>query len=293
MAINYAQKYERQIEQQFAKLSTSQDMEQNKRYKFLNAQTINIPTIELSGYKEHSRDGSVNRGTVGNTYQAMTLKHDRDISFFVDDMDVDETNLVLSGANITAAFNEEQAIPETDSYRYSKLYADFVELGGKVSTEALTATNILTEFDKAMEAMDEAGVPEENRQLKCTPKVYTLLKQAEKIQRSIDVGGNGANVNRNIRSLDEVNITKVPSARMKTAYDFTEGFKPGESAKQINFMIYHPSAILAPIKVADVYLWTKGETPDSAFGHLYQNRSYQDLFLIKAKKNGVYINTEA
>ena len=41
-------------------------------------------------------------------------------------MDVDETNLVLEMANIQSVFEKEQAIPEKDSYRFSKLYG-----GGK------------------------------------------------------------------------------------------------------------------------------------------------------------------
>lgn len=293
MAINYAERFERQIEQQFARELTSADMAANRRYNFIDAQTIRVATVTLSGYKDHARDGSKNRGSVGNTYQAFSLTHDRDIEFFVDEMDVDETNQVLSAANITAVFNEEQAIPETDAFRYSKLYAEFVDNGGQVDTTELTEENILSIFDKMMEDMDEAGVPQSGRILKVTPPVYTMLKNAEKIQRTLDVTGGAANINRNVRSLDEVTIKSVPSDRMKTAYDFTEGFVPAVGAKQINMMLYHTSAILAPIKVADVYLWNKGETPESAFGYLYQNRSFQDLFVIKAKKDAIAINVEA
>jgi len=42
-----------------------------------------------------------------------------------------------------------------------------------------------------------------------------------------------------------------------------------------------------------VYLWNKGETPESAFGYLYQNRMYTDLFTIKAKLGAIAINAEA
>ncbi|MCF6461491.1 capsid protein [Clostridium sp. Cult3] len=293
MSINYAERFERQIEQQFQRELTSADMASNRRYNFIDAQTIRIPTIELSGYKDHARDGSKNRGVVGNTYQAFSLTHDRNIEFYVDEMDVDETNQVLSAANITAVFNQEQAIPELDSFRYSKLYSEFVANGGVVNTETLTEANILQVFDKMMEDMDEAAVPQSGRMLKVTPRVYTMLKNAEKIQRFIDVSGGAKNVNRNVRSLDEVTIVTVPSDRMKTLYDFSEGFTPGEGAKQINMMLYHTSAILAPVKVADIYLWNKGQTPDSAFGYLYQNRMYTDLFVIKAKKDAIAINVEA
>lgn len=293
MSINYAERFERQIEQQFERELTSADMAANRRYNFIDAQTIRVPTVTLSGYRDHARDGSKNRGKVGNTYQAFSLTHDRDIEFFVDEMDVDETNQVLSAANITAVFNQEQAIPELDSFRYSKLYAEFVANGGTVNTETLTEANILQVFDKMMEDMDEAAVPQSGRMLKVTPTVYTMLKNAEKIQRVMDITKGANSINRNVRSLDEVTIVTVPSDRMKTLYDFADGFKPGEGAKQINMMLYHTSGILAPVKVADIYLWNKGQTPDSAFGYLYQNRMYTDLFVIKAKKDAIAINVEA
>lgn len=293
MAINYAERFERQIEQQFARELTSADMAANRRYNFIDAQTIRVATVTLSGYKDHARNGSKNRGTVGNTYQSFSLTHDRDIEFFVDEMDVDETNQVLSAANITAVFNQEHAIPELDAYRYSKLYTEFKANAGVVNTSALTEANILSVFDKMMQDMDEAAVPQSGRMLKVTPPVYTMLKNAEKIQRTIDVSGGATGINRNVRSLDEVTIVTVPSDRMKTAYDFSDGFVPAVGAKQINMMLYHTTAILAPVKVADIYLWNKGETPDSAFGYLYQNRSYSDLFVIKAKKAAIAINAEA
>lgn len=294
MSINYAERFERQIQQQFARELTSSALDTNKQYSFIDAQTIKVPTITLSGYKNHLRDGTKNKGTVSSTCQVMTLDHDRDIEFFVDEMDVDETNQVLSAANITAVFNQEHAIPELDAYRYSKLYYEYVEENNETpNTTALTANNILSVFDTMMEEMDEASVPQSGRVLYVTPKTYSMIKNAEKIQRVLDVTGGTANVNRNVRSLDEVSIVTVPSDRMKTSYNFDEGFIPGTGARQINMILVHPSSVLAPVKVADVYLWNKGETPDSAFGYLYQNRMYTDLFIIKAKIGGVKMNVEA
>lgn len=292
MAINYAERFEREIQQQYARLLTSADLTQNARYRFIDTQTIKVPTVEMSGYRDHVRDGSKNRGTLGNTWQSMTLQHDRNIEFYVDEMDVDETNQVLSAANITGEFNATQAIPEMDAYRYSKLHAEFTAHGGEEITTALTTANILGEFDRMMEAMDEAAVPEEGRILKVTPAVYTMLKNAEAIERSIDVSA-ARGINRNVRSLDDVTIQRVPSARMKTAYDFTDGWKPAVAARQIHMILCHPSAIIAPVKVADVYLWAKGETPESAYGWLYQNRSYHDLFVFKPKVAGIAMVVEA
>lgn len=133
MAYNYAERFEKQIEAKYKHGLTSADMASNNKYRFIDAQTIKIPTVTISGYKDHVRTGeSTNRGTITNEWTPFSLSHDRDISFYVDAMDVDETNQVLSAANITSTFMEDQAIPETDAYRYSKLYADIVAAGGSV-----------------------------------------------------------------------------------------------------------------------------------------------------------------
>jgi hypothetical protein len=149
-------------------------------------------------------------------------------------MDVDETNQVLSAANVTNVFLTEQAIPETDCYRFSKLYADFFSLGGTVDNTAITASNALQLFDQYMQEMDDAEVPQDGRILYVTPAVYTALKQAEQISRSLAVNTNNGAINRTVRSLDDVTIVRVPSGRMKTAYDFSDGFAPATDAQQIS-----------------------------------------------------------
>ena len=86
-----------------------------------NAQTIKLPRMSLSGYKDHTRTAGFNAGTMSNDWEPKKLAHDRDVEFFIDPMDINETNLVMSVANIQTTFEEEQAIPEKDSYRFSKL----------------------------------------------------------------------------------------------------------------------------------------------------------------------------
>ena len=249
--------------------------------------------MALAGYGEHGRGKGWNTKDVSNDFETKVLDHDRDVEFYVDAMDVDETNQIVSAANITRVFDEEHAIPEVDAYRYSKLYSEFVnEFGGTVDTTALTEANILQIFDKQMEEMDDAGVPQEGRILYLTPATRTLLKNAEQIQRSLSVTSNNGRVDRIVHSLDDVRIQPVPSARMKTAYDFTDGFVPAAGAKQINMMLIHPRAVIAPIKHSVIYLWAPG-THTSGDGWLYQNRKYWDLFLIENKITGVAINRQA
>ena len=119
----YAELFMRELAQKYSREMVSNDLTlSNQGIKFLNAQTIKIPRLTVSGYKDHNRNTmGFNTGTISNDWEPKKLEHDRDIEIAIDPMDIDETNLVTEIANIQNVFEEEQAIPEKDSYRFSKL----------------------------------------------------------------------------------------------------------------------------------------------------------------------------
>ncbi|MDO5293318.1 MAG: capsid protein [bacterium] len=290
----YATQFTQLLQQKYAKELTSDFLtKSHPEVQFINAQTIKLPNMTVTGYKDHTRTAGFNAGSMTNGWEPKKLAHDRDIEIFVDPMDIDETNLTLSVANIQNTFETEQAIPEKDCYRYSKLYAELTRLNGKIDNTVLTTANILSIFDDLMEYMDEAGVPEEGRVLVVTPKVKKLLKQAEDIQRVMAVNGGVNGVNRNVHSLDDVEIKPVQSARMKTAYDFTNGCTPASSAKQINFILIHPSCQVCRDKYSYIKLFTPGTDSRTADGYLYQNRNFGDLFMLDKKLEGCAMNVDA
>ena len=290
----YAETFTNLLQQKYAKELCSDDLtKSNPQVTFINAQTIKLPRMAVSGYKDHTRTPGFNAGTLSNDWEPKKLSHDRDVEFFIDPMDIDETNLTLSVANIQNTFETEQAIPEKDCYRFSKLYSELnTHKAGNINTTAITATNFLDEFDDLMEAMDEAGVPEEGRILYLTPKMMKIAKKADGIQRTIDVSGSSNVVNRKVHSLDDVILKSVPSARMKTAYDFTEGCKPAGSAKQINMILIHTSCVVCRDKYSYIKLFTPGTDSRTADGYLYQNRCYGDLFLLEKKADGCAMNVD-
>lgn len=297
-AYNYAEQFMRELQQKYSRELTSYDLENsNPQVKFINAQTIKLPIITVSGYKDHNRGTlGFNAGTMSNDWEAKKLAHDRDIEFFIDPMDVDETNLVVEIANVHNTFETEQAIPEKDSYRYSKLYAEaktYTSNGAIVDNTSLTTANILEWFDNQMSKMDDEGVPSEGRILYVTPAMNKLLKNAEGLSRTISVDKNTGNVDRNVYSLDDVNIKVVPSSRMKTKYEFSNGCVPAGGAKQINLILIHPSCQVTRSKYAYIKIFTPGHDSRTGDNYLYQNRAYGDTFLIKNKACGIAINAEA
>ncbi len=286
--INYATQFERELKQKYKRESLTSDLTTEK-VTFVNAKTIKIPYIELGGFKDHTRNGGFNRQNVKNDYMTKTLCHDRDVEFFVDTEDVDESNLAVAAANITNTFEEEHAIPEEDCYRISKLYNDYTELGKTADKTVLTTKNILSTYDEYMEELDEAEVPLEGRILYTTPAGERLIKNAEDVQKIFSLNGGGNGFMRAVRSLDDVKIQKLPSSRMKTSYNFTDGCVPGASAKQINMIIVHPKSVLACDKHSYIKLWAPG-THTQGDGFLYQLRKYWDLFVVDTRVDGIKIN---
>lgn len=291
MSYNYVDSFLTQLEQKFSRELTSTALTTQNTI-FMGAKTIKIPRLDLGGYKDHNRAGGWNRQNIANDFELKVLQHDRNVEFYVDAMDVDETNQILAAANITNVFLTEQAIPEMDKYRFSKIFAEYDGLGKTIDTTTPTLSNVLQLYDNMMEAMDEAEVPQEGRLMYVTPNIHKLLKQADDIQRTYNVGASGRTVDRVVRKLDDVNLIMVPSSRMLSAYDFTDGAAAAPDAVQLNMILAHPRAVLAPIKHSAIYLWPPG-SHTGGDGYLYQNRSYTDLFLIERKADGIQINAEA
>ena len=266
----------------------------NSDIQIVNGKDIKIPKLSVSGYKDHTRGGSFNSGTYSNGYETKTLDHDRDIEFAVDPLDVDETNLVVTVSNIQNRFEKTQAIPELDSYTYSKIYAEAKRVNAKIKTTALTSANVLSDFDDNLEAFAEAGVPLDRVILYATPSYKKLLKNAEGIQRTLEVSSSSG-IDRRVHSLDDINkIVEVPSARMKSLFDFTDGCKVDSTAKQIDYILIDPEAQVSRVKYAYIKMFTPGTDSRTADNYMYQNRKVNGTFGIdELLKSGVIIHAEA
>ena len=287
---DYATQFTSLLQQKYSKESCSDDLTQSHpEVKFINAQTIKLPRMSVSGYKDHTRTPGFNSGTLSNDWEPKKLEHDRDIEFWIDPMDIDETNLTLSVANIQNTFETEQAIPEKDCYRFSKLHSELTAYSGRISTDTIAAANFLEAFDEEMAVMDEASVPEEGRVLYVTPAMNKIVKEAEGLQRMMTVT-TPSTINRKVHSIDDVKIRSVPSARLKTKYDFTDGCVASEDAKQINWILLHPTCVVCRDKYSYIKLFTPGTDSRTADGYMYQNRSFGDLFMLERKVEGCAMN---
>lgn len=266
----------------------------NEDLQIINGNKIKIPTLTVGGYKDHTRAAGYNSGNYQNGYDIKTLDHDRDIEFIVDPMDVDETDTVTSIANIQKRFEKTQAIPELDCYTFSKLYSEANRVGATIRSTVLNEQNILADFDDNLEKFSEAGVPLDRVIMYVTPAFNKTLKNADGIYRTLSVTSPGS-IDRRIRSVDDIKeIIEVPSARFKTAYNFTDGCVPASAARQINYILIDPEAQVSRVKYSYIKVFEPGTDSRTADNYIYQNRRYNGTYGIdELLKDGCIINVEA
>ena len=289
--VNYAAEYSRALAQPyeywsyFAAIWAS---ENSNRYRPGIGKTMYIPSIEVSGAVDVNRNsinGTFNRNW-NNQWQAVDLQMDREWDTLIDPMDIVESDDVATIGNITMAFNRLQKIPEMDAFMASKL-AGFASAFGGVSTQSLTSSSILTEWDNALEYMTNQRVNRDRLYAYMTPGTYKLLKQATGLTRFIEVTEGIRAVDRNVARLDGVTIVEVPADMMKTAYLFTQGWAIDTAhAAQINFLLVDPMAVAAPIKYETSMM--SAPTAQSKGKYLYYERYYYGAFILNQRQAGVY-----
>lgn len=304
--LNYATEYSRALSQMFPyvlNFGALYSTPNNGRYRWINAKTIEIPSISTSGRVDADRDTvAFAQRNYDNKWETKTLTNERKWSTLVHPMDIDQTNMVSTIANITRVFNEEQKFPEMDAYTVSKIYHDWTTsidastghdayVGKTADTTELTTSNILGVFDQLMLNMDNARVPANGRILYVTHEVKSMLKNAQNITRNISVESGPNAIDRRISRLDEVQVIGVPATLMKTLYDFTSGWAVGTTASQINMMLIHPLAVITPVS----YTFSRLDSPNalSEGKYVYYEESFEDVFILNKKADAIQFNITA
>jgi len=299
MVLNYAGKYQQAISEAFydenLRSQALWNSPSNSFITFDGAKHIKVPRLTVDEGRRDRKRATITAPTANysNDWDGYELAFDRYWETLVDPLDVDETNMVTSIANITRAFNLQQKLPEMDRYMFSKLYNEKVALDTDktgLHTDTLSEANVLEAYDQAMANMDEARVPSQGRFLYVTPQINKLLKSAEAKNRAAQIAGNG-NLSRAVYSLDDVEIVVVPSDLMQTAYDFTVGSVASTDAQQINMFLISNGVQIAPEK----YSFVGMDAPSAATSgnYHYYEQAYADVFLLKPRHAGIEFFTDA
>ena len=273
MAINLVTRYLPYVDEIFTKES-KKSLLTNQDFNWTGAHTVKVYKVTTSAMQDYRRNPSPGftgsrYGTVQDldaTTEEFTLKKDRSFTFAIDKLDKDETGNVLNGASALARQQRQVVIPEVDTYVYSVMTTG---AGHKPDPVTLTEENIYTEILKAGNALDNADVPEDGRQLVVTPDVFVLMKRCKDIIMETNIG-NDLRLKGVIANLDGANVIKVPAARLP---------------KNFGFMLAHPVATVAPTKLEDYKIH---EDPPGISGSLVEGRICYDAFVLENKAKAIY-----
>ena len=250
----------------------------NQDFDFVGARIVKIykiSTAEMNDYVRHPvSDYAASRyGTAKDldaTKESFEMTRDRSFTFTIDKLDEDETNQQLTAAKALARQLREVVIPEVDAYTYKAMAT---KAGNKPDAVALTAENIYTEILKASKALDDEEVPETDRQLVVSPEVYQLMKRCKDITMETEIG-NDLRIRGVIANLDGANVIKVPAVRLP---------------EHFGFMLAHPSATVAPTKLADYKIH---QDPPGISGDLVEGRIVYDAFVLDNKTKAIYYQAQ-
>ena len=156
-------------------------------------------------------------------------------------------------------------MPEVDTNVY-KIMAEGA--GVKPEAAALTKSNIYAAVLAASQALDDAEVPEADRVLTVTPATYALLKQAVEFDHT-EIGAE-MRARGVVAVLDGAAVVKVPAVRLP---------------EKFGFMLCHPSATVAPVKLEDFGI--HNDTPLSS-STIVTGRVCYDAFVLDNKKTAIY-----
>ena len=273
MAIDLVTKYLPYVDEIFTKES-KKSLLTNQDFEWTGAHTVKVYKITTADMEDYGRSGPKTGnwsryGTVQGldaTTEEFTLKKDRSFTFAIDKLDEDETAGQLAAASALARQQRQVIIPEVDTYTYGVMAAG---AGAKPAAVTLTAENIYTEILKAGTALDNADVPEDNRQLVVTPDVYQLMKRCKDIVMETNIG-NDLRIRGVIANLDGTNVIKAPAARLP---------------KNFGFMLAHPVATVAPTKLEDYKIH---RDPPGISGSLVEGRICYDAFVLDNKVKAIY-----
>ncbi|MBC2052530.1 hypothetical protein HCJ34_01975 [Listeria welshimeri] len=290
MAINYVDKYGKELDQKLVFGTYTNELE-TSNLLWLDAKTFKIQTITTTGLKPHTRNKGYNEGSASNENTAYTITFDRDVEFFVDVMDVDETGQALTAANVTKEFNSRHSAPEIDAYRFSKLATE-AKKNGYSTAETITEENVFRTLKAAIRKVKKYGT--QNLVMYVSVDVMAALELSKDFTRTISNQNIGpSSLETRVTGIDGVKLVEIEAEdRFYDTFDFTDGYKPAASAKKLNYLLINKGSVIGGTKHASIYLHAPGSVGQGD-GWLYQYRVYHDIFVKEQQKDGVIASTVA
>lgn len=261
---------------------------------------VTMHELDVDGLGNYDRNLGYPGGNITGSKQQFEMTMDRGREFKIDAADNDETGFLVTTAAAMMKFQEKWVIPEVDSYRYSKIFKEVsTKASANVLDTAISAASITDQLaDDITSLRDKIGD---------TPLVIIMSGLTQKyfgreFVHNLDYTDlRMGNLTTKVRSLDGDPFTIVPSARLKSAYEFLDGiqesqkaggFKAAAAAKDIKWIITPATGPVAVGKIDKMRVFTPDEY-QQADAWKTDYRLYHDLWMPQDVCNNTIIRTGA
>jgi hypothetical protein len=258
-----------------------------------NVNELIIPKISMDGLANYSRNGGYVDGDVTFTNETVKCNFDRGRMFTVDTLDNIETAMMAFG-RLASEFIRTKVVPELDAFRFATL-ASLTGISTTAGAALSTGANVITALRAAVNQMDEDEVPDNERILYITPTLLGLVRDLD-TTKSKEVLDGFAKVVKVPQSRFYTSIKQL-SGKVETVTSGSDdqtagGYKKGDSAVNINFMIIHKPAVIQYQKHVAPKVITPEQNQDAdAWKFGYRNVGISDAYANKVA--GIYLHKAA
>lgn len=249
-----------------------------------NANEIAIPMLSMDGLADYDRNSGYVNGDVTLEWQTMKCDFDRGRMFVVDNLDNIETGGIAFG-RLAGGFVREKVTPELDAYRFAK-YASKTGIT-KVAKTVTTGKSAIEELRAATNQFDEDEVPAEGRILYATPTFIGGIEDMDTTASRAVL----ARFSKIVRVPQTRFYDKITQLDGKTEGQTKGGYIKAEGAKDINFMIAHPSAVAQYRKMVNPKIIAP-EANQTSDGWKYGYRLVAHADVYQNKLAGIFCHTK-
>ena len=264
------------------------------RQKFVGAKNVLIPDLELQGLAAYDRDSGFTQGSVTVDQKTYTLTQDRARTFSIDREDMDEVGVAELAGQIMGEFVRTKVVPEVDAYALSKLSGiaagndNSLQLGDGETIE----TDCVKLINTAVNNINEVTGYEEEVVVFVNPTVYKALMESPELSRHIDLAEfKKGEISTRVQKINNAVIIPVPSARMKTEFDFLTsgagGFEPNHHSEEIGLIAMPKKAGCLVKKTEKIRIFEPDQNVNMD-AYKFDYRIYYDLFVKNSAADTIY-----
>lgn len=268
--------------------------------------TVKVPKMTVQGLGEYDRDGGYAQGSVGLSYENLTMTQDRGRKFHLDAMDIDETNFVATAGNVMSEFQRGYVIPEVDAYRLSKIAskaiaADTAAVGGTGLVEygyvpGAANTSALRKLKEGIKGVRASGYT--GQLVAHVTDTFLMELEIELAGKLQNVTWSQGGINTIVPAVDNVALIATPENRMYSAITLNDGvtagqkdggYVKGSNAVDVNFIVLPMTTPIAVQKQDKVRIFSP-DINQALNAWRIDYRRFHDLWVLDNKVNSIFVS---